>query len=377
MAAAQYVCGDGAWCWVGTKSHVRDCSGRTSSAGPLLGHTVRAGRVGGPAPSPEITALGVSLRGPSALRPVTRGPSWPGQGRRLCEHPRRGPQDAPTDVLLVRGGREGERPRAPEGGVHQPWRWEAVGEAQAAPWSIGSQGGGLTPEGGEMADSLQAWSWAAVAPGPGDFRRAASCEGSSALLFVAGGAGTGPSLRLRAALSSLEHSSLGRARGHSPRLSPRQQTALCQAPRGGDLRVCPPVCVGGGHTPVDTKSPSGQDGARLEEEPGCAELNQSGLHHPHHLQPCRAAGVSPGSPSAQSHHSATGWAPTEASPSRCLLCPLQCSGHRTATRGAEAWPHRPCLGASLLQLTEGGGQAGRLPAPIAAPHAHWPQLSFL
>lgn len=120
VAAAQYVCGDGAWCWVGTKSHVRDCSGRTSSAGPPLGHTVRAGRVGGPAPSPEIAALGVSLRGPSALRPVTRGPSWPGQGRRLCAHPRRGPQDAPTDVLLVRGGREGERPRAPEGGSTSP-----------------------------------------------------------------------------------------------------------------------------------------------------------------------------------------------------------------------------------------------------------------
>ena len=317
------------------------------------------------APSPRDRSSGVSLPGPSALRPVTRGPSWPGQGRRLCAHPRRGPQDAPTDVSLVRGGREGERPRAPEGGVRQPWRREAVGEAQAAPWSIGFQGGGLTPEGGEMADSLQAWSWAAVAPG--DFRRAASREGSSALLFVAGGAGTGPSLRLRAALSSLEHSSLGRARGHSPRLSPKQQTVLCQAPRegwslGGDLRVCPPVCVGGGHTPVDAKSPSGQDGARLEEEPGCAELNQSGLHHPHHLQPCRAAGVSPGSPSAQSRHSATGWTPTEASPSRCLLCPLQCSGRRTATWGAEAWPHDPASGrhCSSSQRAVGKPDASRL-----------------
>lgn len=262
VVAGQCVRGDRPWCWVGTKSHVRDRSGRTSSAGPLLGHTAWARIVGGPDSSPQPPRL-------HSDRPVTQGPSWPGQRRRLCAYPRRGPQDAPTDALLVREGREGGRPRAPAWGGHvcQPGRQGAVCEAQAAPWSIRSQGGGLTPEGGETADSLQAWSWAAVAPALSDFRQVTSREGSSALLSIAGGAGTGPSLRLWAALSSLEYSSLGRARGHSPRLSPRQQTVLCQAPRegwsqGGDLRVCLPVCVWGRHIPADTKSPSGQDRAR-------------------------------------------------------------------------------------------------------------------
>lgn len=100
----------------------------------------------------------------------------------------------------------------------------------------------------------------------------------------------------------------------------------------------PPCLCGGQTTPVDAKSPSGQDGARLSEERGRAELNQCGLHRPPrpHLQPCRAAGVSPGSPSARSRHSATGWTPMEASPSRCLLCHLRCLGRGTATRGPEA-----------------------------------------
>lgn len=64
----------------------------------------------------------------------------------------------------MREGREGGRPRAPGrvGRILQPGRQEAIGEAQAAPWSIGSQGGGPNSEGGETADSLQAWSWAAV-----------------------------------------------------------------------------------------------------------------------------------------------------------------------------------------------------------------------
>lgn len=73
-----------------------------------------------------------------------------------------------------------------------------------------------------------------------------------------------------------------------------------------------------------------------------------------HLQPCRAAGVSPGSPSARSRHSATGWTPMEASPSRCLLCHLPCLGRGTATRGPEA---RHC---SRLQRTP--------PSSYSSPH---------
>lgn len=99
-----------------------------------------------------------------------------------------------------------------------------------------------------------------------------------------GGAGAGPSLRLWAAFISGIFLSWESTWAQSQTISEAADRPV-PGTTGGVVvgrgsQGMPPCLCGGQTTPVDAKSPSGQDGARLSEERGRAELNQCGLHRP-------------------------------------------------------------------------------------------------
>lgn len=99
-----------------------------------------------------------------------------------------------------------------------------------------------------------------------------------------GGAGAGPSLRLWAAFISGTFLSWESTWAQSQTISEAADRPV-PGTTGGVVvgrgsQGMPPCLCGGQTTPVDAKSPSGQDGARLSEERGRAELNQCGLHRP-------------------------------------------------------------------------------------------------
>lgn len=122
---------------------------------------------------------------------------------------------------------------------------------------------------GQPCPGLVAGSLPTLASVLGDLKQVAFAIEASFLLFVAGGAWPGPSLKPLAALSLLEHSSLGRVRGHRPRRALRQPESGAHCARhhraggsSGDLSVCLSVCLGGFQTSpmVGVTSSSGQEG---------------------------------------------------------------------------------------------------------------------
>ena len=359
VAAIPYVRGDGAWCGVGTKSHLGDHSGLMSSAGRLLGSTAGARRAGRPdhspqPPAPEVTAL----RGlpPGALCPPICAPR-PQLARAeaaALHAPRKGPQDAPTDISLVREGREGGRPRAPGGwgasaspGGRRPSVRPRLHPGPSDPRAEAltpGRGDGRQPAGLELGCC-------------GDCRRAASREGSSALPFVAGGAGAGPSLRLWAAFISGPFLSWESTWAQPQTVSEAADHDTGGVVSGRGSQGMPP-CLRGSDNPVDAKSPSGQDRARLSEEWGRAELNQCDLHRPPTSSPAGQLG------SLQGARLPGAVTVSGAGPPRRPLQPAVSS----ATCGAQAAELPPGDGKPVTAPAH----RGYLPAPIAAPAAALP-----
>lgn len=254
----------------------------------------------------------------------------------------------------MREGREGGRPRAPGG-----WGASASsgGRRPSArprlhPGPSDPRAEALTP-GRETADSLQAWSWAAVVTA-GELP---PMRGSSALPFVPGGAGAGPSLRLWAAFISGTFLSWESTWAQPQTVSEAADhvTGGVVAGRGSQGM---PSGLRGSDNPVDTKSPSGQDGARLSEEWGRAELNQCDLHRAPTSSPAGQLGSLQGArlPGAVT-------APRAGPPRR----PLQLAVS-SATCGAQAAELPPGDG----KPATAPAHRGQLPAPRAAPAAALP-----